>query len=139
MWMTILRKTRMLSGYIKGGESMKRKLVPIILVLFLVACAGNFVSNGYKTLSVSKEAYDSSLSILGDLYKKGQVGEDVKAKAIELGTLYKAAHNEAAGALLAYQSSGSQKDRDRYALAIKDASERLSRLLEYIKPYIGGE
>ena len=116
---------------------MKRKMnLAIVVSAMIVACAGGFVNNSYKSLSVSKEAYTGSLSILGDLYKQGQVGEDVKKQAIELGRAYQFAHNEAVSALLAYQSSGAATDKQRSLETMARVSASLSKLLDFVRPYL---
>jgi hypothetical protein len=117
---------------------MKRKISLIVLTLALVACSGKFVNNSFKSLTISKQTYESSLQILGDLYKQGQLPEDVKEKAISLGRIYKATHNEAVAALLQYQQSGTEDDKQKYMELSIDVGKRLADLLAYIQPYVKG-
>ena len=87
---------------------MRALKVPLILLLalMLLSCANSFTKNAFDTLSISKETYNSTLSIAGDLYKQGLMSEEQKNEAIKLGNAYKLVHNEAVGALLNYKTSG---------------------------------
>lgn len=116
---------------------MKRKalLTFLLVALCLVACS-QFVTNAYRGLMVSKEAYDAALSAMGDLYKEGVIGEQEKEKAIELGRIYKQAHNDAVAALEAYEASGAETDKDKYLFAVGAASAALADLIAYCRPYL---
>lgn len=121
---------------------MKIKLgVTCIVLLLLVACA-SFTQNSYKALTVSQQTYDAALSALGDLYKQNKLTETQKDKAIQIGNLYKQAHNEAVTALLRYDASSDQTSQEAqkaaYMKAIAEASKQLSALLEYAKPFLTG-
>ena len=111
----------------------------MFVVLALVACA-SFSQNAYKSLAVSQQTYDVTLSALGDLYKQGKVSAQVKDKAIEIGNLYKAAHNSAVQALLDYDKATDQATQDAkkqiYMKQIAEASKQLAALLELAKPYV---
>ena len=111
------------------------------IVLALVACA-SFTTNAYKTLAVSQQTYDVTLSTLGDLYKAGKLTDAQKDKAIALGGLYKKSHNEAVSALLLYDASDvstQEKAKQAYLMAAADAAKRLADLIEYAKPFLGGK
>jgi len=117
---------------------MKRALqasILLLVVLALVACA-TFTRDAYRTLTVSQQTYDTTLSVMGDLYREGKVTEAQKAKAIELGRAYKLAHNGAVTALVRYEEQGGQASKDAYMIAASDAAKALSALLAYCRPLI---
>lgn len=117
---------------------MKRALqasILLLVVLALVACA-TFTRDAYRTLTVSQQTYDTTLSVMGDLYREGKVTEAQKAKAIELGRAYKLAHNGAVTALVRYEEQGGQANKDAYMVAAADAARALSALLTYSRPLI---
>ena len=118
---------------------MRALKVPLILLLalMLLSCANSFTKNAFDTLSISKETYNSTLSIAGDLYKQGLMSEEQKNEAIKLGNAYKLVHNEAVGALLNYKTSGyTEESKESYLNLMKDVSARLANLLDYLKPFI---
>lgn len=110
----------------------------LVLVLVLVACA-SFGQNAYRSLVVSQQAYDTTLSILGDLYKAGKLTEAQKEKAISIGRAYQQAHNKAVTALLTYETSDQSTEaatKLAYQRAATDAAKILSELLAYAAPFI---
>jgi len=118
---------------------MKRALQAnalVLVVLALVACA-TFTRDAYRTLAVSQQAYDATLSVMGDLYREGKVTEVQKQKIIELGRLFKLAHNGALVALTKYEERGGDAYKLAYLAAAQDATNTLSALLTYCRPFIG--
>lgn len=109
-----------------------------LLSVGLVACTATFTRDAYRTLAVSQQTYDGTLSALGDMYKQGLVNEATKDKAIELGRFYKAAHNEAVAALLAYETNPTPDGKKKYLDLAADASKRLADLITFAKPFLTG-
>lgn len=106
----------------------------LLMAMFLVAgCANKFTENAYKTLNVSKETYDSTLNIAGDLYRQGHVTEEQKDQAIYYGSGYMTVHNEAVAALLEYELHESEDAKQKYIDTISDVLSRLSFLIDYVK------
>lgn len=88
-----------------------RALFYIILTfaaLQLAACGG-FATNSYKGLKSSALTYDMVMTAAADLYDKGEIGEETKAKVIELGRLYQTAHNEYLHAYKKWIADGRQE------------------------------
>ena len=115
--------------------------VAIMLVFGLVACA-SFSQNAYRSLVVSQQTYDTSLSIMGDLYKVGKVTEAQKDQAIAIGKEYKAAHNEAVAALLVYETSDQSTEaanKVAYQKLATSAAAILARLVAFANQFIGGK
>ncbi len=113
----------------------KLYLFTAILMTVLMGCA-TFSDNAYKTLAVGYQGYDTTMSVLGDMYQAGQLPEEVKDKAIEYGTLYMEAHNEAVGALHRYLSDPTESKKQVYLNAAIDAGFRLGNLFDLAKPYL---
>jgi hypothetical protein len=121
-------------------NTRKYFLLILLMAMFLMAgCANKFTDNAYKTLAVSKETYDSTLSIAGDMYRQGHIQEEQKEKAIEYGTGYMVVHNEAVAALLEYELHESEDAKQKYIDTISDVLSRLSFLIDYVKNLRGGE
>lgn len=119
---------------------MKRKVflagVAVFLILGMAACA-SFTRDAYRTLTISNQAYDTTLSVMGDLYREGKVSEAQKQAAIEIGNVYKVAHNEAIAALLMYEESGgAEANKQAYLSAASRAAGALAKLLAYCRPLI---
>lgn len=118
-----------------------RVSVLILVALALVACA-SFSQNAYRSLVVSQQTYDTTLSVMGDLYKAGKLTEAQKEKAISIGRAYQAAHNKAVTALLVYETSDQSNEaatKLAYQQAAADAAKILADLVAYAEPYIGGK
>jgi len=112
----------------------KYQMFILLMAMFMLAgCANRFVENSYKTLAVSKETYDSTLNIAGDLYRQGHVEEAQKEKAIEYGTAYMIVHNEAVASLLEYELNENEDAKQKFIDTLSDVLSRLSYLIDYVK------
>ena len=116
--------------------------VAIILTIFTCIIIGqscattSFETDAYRTIAISKTAYDIVLTGMGALYKEGKISEDVKDKAIELGRIYKTAHNEAAEALALYVETGNENHQQRYLILVAITASALVKLVTYCQPYL---
>jgi len=114
---------------------MRRKIsyftIMAIIAVYLTACA-SLQTNTYKTLSLSKVTYDSSMKIAGDLYKQGKITDDQKDRIIHYGNSYKDAHNLAVSSFLKANESGLLSDQQEYISRLANAAIILSDLLNYI-------
>jgi hypothetical protein len=112
-----------------------------VIALALVACA-TFSQDAYRSLVVSQQTYDTTLSVMGDLYKAGKLNDVQKQRAIDIGIEYKAAHNSAVAALLLYETSDQTTEAMRkaaYQKAAADAAAILARLVAYAATFTGGK
>ena len=112
------------------------KLTVLALVLLAVLACSNFVQNGYRTLVVSQQSYDVTLSAMGDLYREGRITEAQKDEAIKIGRGYKLAHNGAVASLAKYEETKQEADKNAYAQAASTASAALAKLIAYCRPFI---
>jgi hypothetical protein len=111
----------------------KYALFLFLIVVFLAGCSKpDFTTDSYRFLGVSKEAYDSSLNLAGDLYKQEVIGEKEKEKAIQYGNLYMATHNQAVAALLEYELYETDDSKRKYIDMLSDLLARLSFLTDYV-------
>ena len=117
---------------------MRKPLSIITLVIFtlmLFSCA-TFQVNAYKTLSISKTVYDSTMKTAADLYKQGKLTDAQKSKIIKLGNEYMSAHNEAVRAFKKATESGLLDDKKTYIEKLHIASSILSNIVNYLQPYL---
>jgi hypothetical protein len=113
-----------------------KKLLVLLAVLAVAGCAGTFDRDASRVLAVSNQVYDTTMSVLGDLYAQGELSAEVKAEAIELGGRYMDAHNLAVDALLDYIEIGTDESRDKYLAYAEFAAKQLTALIEFAKPYL---
>ncbi len=105
----------------------------LVLVMFLVSgCGAKFTDDAYKTLSISKETYDSSMTVASDLHRQNHISEEQKEQVVEYGTHYMILHNEAVAALLEYDLTKDDDAKQRYFKTVTDVLRRLSILTDYI-------
>ena len=107
----------------------------LVLVLSLVACA-TFTRDTYRTLGASKSADEIALSSMGDLYKQGLISTAQKDKAVELGRIYKKAHNSAVETLAVFVEQGGESNKQACLNAAANAAAALADLLAYINPIL---
>lgn len=107
-------------------------LASLVMLTLLIACA-SFTKNSYRTLVLSDQTYDATFTTLGELYKEGKITEDEKKNAVELGRVYKSAHNNAVDAVAAYEEAGGYGETSAVEAAILKASDSLADLLSYYR------
>jgi hypothetical protein len=92
---------------------MKRLLLVAICVC-LLGCA-SFTGNAYRSLTVSYQTFDSSMTALGDLYREGVLSEEDKDKIVGYANEYRDAHNQAVTSLLTYETLKEPTQADKQA------------------------
>lgn len=107
----------------------------LLIVLLFWACA-SFVRDAYRAGTLSKNAYEITMSGMGDLYKQGLVSEATRNEAIIIGKAYKAAHNDSIEALARYKEKGAPTDKQAYLTLAAEASTILAKLINYARPYL---
>ncbi len=115
-----------------------RRMSLVLIVLFLAACAtgsqSKIVSDSYKALSLGGHAYDVGMTGIASLHRNGVVGDDVKAKTIELGGFYHDAYHSAVEALTLYaETDGEEGDIQTKLLLV---GQQLGKFLAYINPIL---
>jgi len=120
---------------------MRVKLSYVFLAALVIAVAScaSFSRDANRTLAISFQTYDSTLNALSDMDRQGLLTMEQRDKAIELGRLYKLAHNGAVSALLQYQSDETPDAKQRYLTAAAEASKQLAALIEFAKPLLSKE
>jgi len=114
--------------------------LPIFVLCFALvnSCAtgqqSKIVSDSYKALSLGGHAYDVGMTGIASLHRNGVVGDDVKAKTIELGGFYHDAYHSAVEALTLYaETDGEEGDIQTKLLKV---GEQLGKFLAYINPIL---
>ncbi len=79
----------------------------------------------YKSLATMNKTYNATMKSLGDLYRQKLIDDQVKAKAIEYGTAFQRAYNEALEAA----------ENDDFS-SISGVSVALANLLDFVRPYV---
>jgi hypothetical protein len=115
-----------------------KRFCSLLVVLCLVLACATFTQNAYRTLTVSYQAYDATLSTMGDLYKEGKITEAQKDDAIKIARGYKLAHNDAVAALADFETNGGDTNKAAYTKAAAQAAASLAKLLAYCRPFIEG-
>jgi len=115
-----------------------RNISLVILLAFLVACGAtqreNVIKDSYRALAVGGQAYDVGMKGIADLYKNGQVGEEEKAKAIEIGNYYYDAYHTAVEGLVLYaETEGEQGD---IQLLLLEVGKQLGKFISYVNPIL---
>jgi hypothetical protein len=81
----------------------------VILLLFVVSCAGNFQKNSYRGLGTMSVSYDVALKSAADLHGKGFISDEGKAEIIKHANSYKDAHNSAVQAFQDYLNAPAEQ------------------------------
>ena len=116
-----------------------KQVLGILVVLMLVVSCASFSKNAYRALGTSSVAYDVSIRTVADLYRQKLVGEDVKAKTIELGNIFWVAYNSALDAMVAYKKTEKAEDKAKLEAALTQANEAFVKFLGYVQPYLPKE
>ena len=124
-----------------------RTLLPLLLLAFILSsCTASigqkpdhepsFIEIAYKSLSISKETYDLSLSMASIFVLQGKVTQAQENKLIEYASAYMLVHNDAVSALLKLKNSGLEVDKNAYITLALDLTVTLAKLVEYLDPII---
>ena len=126
-------------------KALTKNLFPLILLIFILSsCTAtvgrppgtepSFIEIAYKSLAVSKETYDLSMSTVNILIQTGRMTQKQADKILELAGLYMNLHNDAVSALLKLKSSGLEKDKTIYLTLIPNMAASLTKLIEFLDP-----
>lgn len=86
---------------------MKRSIsiITALLLIFVLAGCANFGTTSANSLQLSKNMYQVSMGICGDLYRQGVINEAQKNHIIQVARAYQSAHNLAVDALESYMAA----------------------------------
>ncbi|MEW6657263.1 MAG: hypothetical protein AB1424_01255 [Thermodesulfobacteriota bacterium] len=79
----------------------------------------------YKSLATMNKTYNATMKSLADLYRQKLVDDQVKARAIEYGTVFQRAYNKALDAA----------EYDDFS-SISGVSVALAELIDFVQPYL---
>lgn len=101
-------------------------LISFLILICSVAFVGcdNFLKISYDTVYMASVTYETSRSILGDLYKEGRINEEQKTQIVEVATKYYHAIMLAKKALIAYkkiEESKNPETLDKARIAVVEA------------------
>lgn len=115
---------------------MSRVLIGLLMCFIAFGCSSKMEQRAYSTLSISQTTYDTTLSVLSDLYKQGKITTEKKNEIVEKARDYKEAHNLAVKAFVLYKESGLVKDEQDYLIAMTKATALLAEFLHLAEPYL---
>jgi GTP cyclohydrolase III len=114
---------------------MKRKvlvgLLAVVLVAGMMSCA-SFTDNTYKTLYTAGTSYDAAMKSVASLQAQGKITTAQRAEINKYATMYYVAYQASVDAFEVYMKTNSAADKDKLAVALTEATAKLSNLLAYI-------
>ena len=123
---------------------MKRNRVQlwvVLIAIFLItACAtsgeSTFSRDAYRALSISGNTYNTSMKAMADLYQQGVIGDGDKALALEYGTYFWIAYDQAVDAMEVYIVAESLEGRAKVEMALKGLANALEKFMAYVAPLL---
>ena len=88
----------------------------------------------YKTLSAAASSYDLAMTAIGQLYRDGWIGEEEKAKAIDVGHKFRAAYETACDALTVWAAASEAGAEAKFNTALNEMNGALVRFLDALEP-----
>ena len=117
---------------------MKRKFIPLILILFLLAgCAHmgtGYKQQAYNTLLATAQLYNVSWGTFTEMYKVGQVSQEDFAAGQRLAIIFYDRYQMAVDLLILFEKGKADQTMVENALNVMLAANRA--LLDYLKPRI---
>lgn len=113
----------------------------ILAMAMLVSISGcdKFEKSAYRSIKTMAQTYDTSFTILGDLYREGVITDDEKDQAIDAGDKFRASLNVVIDALTIYKIAKTDESRSAVEIAIVEAMARLSVITDLIAAFSGKE
>jgi hypothetical protein len=112
-------------------------LLVIALSFGLAGCnSEDVIANSYKTLKITADTYDQTMSAAGDLHRRGVIDDEVKADIIDIGNKYRTAHQVAANALESYAMYERAEDEEKIDTALAEVSRLVGELVMVVRPYL---
>ena len=113
-----------------------KKYILIFIAMFVISSCvtTSYTKEAYNTLATSAEAYDVTMSILGEMYAQGRISDAQKDKAILYGEDFWLAYHAAVDALETYSIT---KDKPSVNARMAALSKALGGFLAYFKTIIG--
>ena len=129
---------------------MKRKsLYVLVALVFLLGfgCAGVTPQGPQQSkmliaeniLKISAVTYETCMKSAAELYVSGQINTEQKDKILKVAEGYWLAYHCAVDVLATYYKSQDKSNQEKVQIAIAEVSKALSKLVNYLKPYIEEE
>lgn len=115
----------------KYRSSVIQVLVAVVLFAAIVSCA-TFKQNAYSTLYTAGVAYDTALTVAGDLYKQGKVTEAQKVEIIKYANPFYASYHAAVDAFEVWNKTQTTTDQSKLVTALKEILPKLTNLKDYL-------
>jgi hypothetical protein len=102
----------------------KAKLFSILVVVMflMVACAGTFTQNAYRSIYISGKSYDTSMKVVADLQKQGIIDQAKRDQINKIATIFYTAYQSASDALGVYVSTETATNQEKVVAALNALS-----------------
>lgn len=120
---------------ITNQQTFLGTILLVCLMMAVMGCNAKFVPVSYKSMLVMETAYDTALTICGDLYKEGVITEPDKEKIIQGARVFQESYDLLAIALLSYEKSKDKESKDKVILAMGEclgAYDRFIKIFELL-------
>ncbi len=119
---------------------MKRKLLPILIVLVMLACVScaNFNTNTKNTIGSAGITYNQSMKAAADLKKQGLISDVQWGQIDKYGRDFYVAYNAALDAFEAYITISSADAKYKVTAALAVMASELAKVNDYINVVKGG-
>lgn len=108
-----------------------RVFVLAVALAFIVSCA-TFRQNTYNTLYTAGVAYDTAMSVAGDVYKLGKITETQKAEITKYADPFYSAYHASVDAFEAWNKVQTVENKDKMIIAFNTMLAKAASLKDYL-------
>ena len=109
-----------------------RQIIVLSIIMWLMVGCATFKQNTYNILYTSGVAYDTAMSVAGDLYKQGVIKDVQKDDIIKYGNAFYSAYHAAVDAFEVWNKTDSAADKDKMITALNAILPKLMDLKNYL-------
>lgn len=124
----------------KKGGFMKRKALPIVLAIVLLASFGcaTWEKNTYSAIGVAGVSYNQSMKAAAELKKQGQITDAQWVEIDKYGRTFYVSYNGVIDAFSAYLKLKTSESKELVMKILAEMSVNLARVQGYIDVLKGG-
>lgn len=120
---------------------MKRKVLPILIVVVLLACfsCATWEKNTYSAIGVAGVTYNQSMKAAADLKKQGKITDTQWAEIDRYGRAFYVSYNGAIDAFSAYLKLKTAESKDLVVKILAEMTANLAKVEGYVNILKGGK